>query len=251
MPIRVSCPCGRQLNVSDEVSGKLIRCPECSGTVRVPVVKQATVQKRKAGRHESSAPTRREVRPKKPKSKQASYLPEADPYDDLSDPYEYASQTRPKQKVRQNSAIAIRKIIWLIYREKLRQLPYIQMFHSLSFRHMHLAERTRGLSGAEVVAIGFDTGILDGQGFRIRPDRIEIIGDIAWIRDSRTDILRMKMVREDDGWKVSLVELYSQLDRIMATQISGDRELYALQHLDVAKYMGPATESLFTPPAVD
>ena len=37
----------------------------------------------------------------------------------------------------------------------------------------------------------------------------------------------------------------------MATHISNDRELYVLQHLDVAKYIGPATESLFRPPSID
>ena len=36
MPIAVSCNCGRDLNLRDELAGKTIRCPNCSGTVQVP-----------------------------------------------------------------------------------------------------------------------------------------------------------------------------------------------------------------------
>lgn len=84
MPIRLSCPCGRQRNIGDDGSCKVIRCPECSGAIRVSVVKQASGQKRQPTRHESNATLQREVRPKKPKNKPVDYLREADPYDDLS-----------------------------------------------------------------------------------------------------------------------------------------------------------------------
>lgn len=36
MAIRVSCSCGRQLNLAEELQGKNIRCPECAGVIVVP-----------------------------------------------------------------------------------------------------------------------------------------------------------------------------------------------------------------------
>ena len=37
MAIRVSCTCGRTLNLADELRGKKVRCPECSAAITVPV----------------------------------------------------------------------------------------------------------------------------------------------------------------------------------------------------------------------
>ena len=37
MAIRVSCPCGRTLNLADELRGKKVRCPECSAAITVPM----------------------------------------------------------------------------------------------------------------------------------------------------------------------------------------------------------------------
>ena len=34
--IAIECACGRKLKVKDEHTGKRIRCPECSGPVKVP-----------------------------------------------------------------------------------------------------------------------------------------------------------------------------------------------------------------------
>lgn len=36
MSILIKCTCGRALNLRDELAGKLIRCPACSGSVRLP-----------------------------------------------------------------------------------------------------------------------------------------------------------------------------------------------------------------------
>jgi hypothetical protein len=36
MPIRVSCSCGKPLQVPDAAAGKAVKCPACSATVRIP-----------------------------------------------------------------------------------------------------------------------------------------------------------------------------------------------------------------------
>ena len=36
MPIRVSCQCGKALNVKDEMAGKAVKCPGCGQVIRVP-----------------------------------------------------------------------------------------------------------------------------------------------------------------------------------------------------------------------
>lgn len=36
MPIALTCPCGRKLNLDDSLAGRHIRCPSCTGTLRVP-----------------------------------------------------------------------------------------------------------------------------------------------------------------------------------------------------------------------
>lgn len=36
MPIALSCPCGRALNVKDALAGKRIRCPACQDILTVP-----------------------------------------------------------------------------------------------------------------------------------------------------------------------------------------------------------------------
>ncbi|MCA9010417.1 MAG: prolyl oligopeptidase family serine peptidase [Planctomycetaceae bacterium] len=37
MAVRVSCPCGRTLNLADILRGKKVRCPECSAAITVPM----------------------------------------------------------------------------------------------------------------------------------------------------------------------------------------------------------------------
>lgn len=36
MPIRVSCQCGKALNVKDAMAGKAVKCPGCGNVIRVP-----------------------------------------------------------------------------------------------------------------------------------------------------------------------------------------------------------------------
>ncbi len=36
MPVRIKCPCGKLLNVKDELRGKQIKCPGCGKVLRVP-----------------------------------------------------------------------------------------------------------------------------------------------------------------------------------------------------------------------
>jgi hypothetical protein len=42
MPISLSCDCGRDLRVKDELAGRKIRCPACSGVLAVPRPQPAT-----------------------------------------------------------------------------------------------------------------------------------------------------------------------------------------------------------------
>ena len=41
MPIELTCPCGRELVLRDELAGKLIRCPECQAELTVPAAPSA------------------------------------------------------------------------------------------------------------------------------------------------------------------------------------------------------------------
>ena len=44
MPLQLSCPtCGKNMNVADELQGKMVRCPGCQGTLPVRVPTQAPV----------------------------------------------------------------------------------------------------------------------------------------------------------------------------------------------------------------
>ena len=36
MPVRIKCPCGKLLNVKDELRGKQVKCPGCGKVLRVP-----------------------------------------------------------------------------------------------------------------------------------------------------------------------------------------------------------------------
>ncbi len=36
MPIALACPCGKNLNVKEELSGKRVKCPGCGGVLAVP-----------------------------------------------------------------------------------------------------------------------------------------------------------------------------------------------------------------------
>ncbi|HEY7426162.1 MAG TPA: hypothetical protein VH682_18170 [Gemmataceae bacterium] len=42
MPIALSCPCGRALNIKDEFAGRKIRCPECKSVLAVPAAEKET-----------------------------------------------------------------------------------------------------------------------------------------------------------------------------------------------------------------
>lgn len=81
MPIELTCSCARVLNLRDELAGKTVRCPKCSGTLKVPlpaveVVEEvaegppprAAAQKRR-GEIDLAPPIRTPERPKEPKKK--------------------------------------------------------------------------------------------------------------------------------------------------------------------------------------
>lgn len=36
MPLRVSCPCGQNLNIPDHLAGKVVKCPKCQKGIKVP-----------------------------------------------------------------------------------------------------------------------------------------------------------------------------------------------------------------------
>jgi hypothetical protein len=40
MPIALSCPCGRALNIKDEFAGRKIRCPACKSVLAVPAAEK-------------------------------------------------------------------------------------------------------------------------------------------------------------------------------------------------------------------
>ena len=44
MAIKVTCSCGRVLNVKDELAGKKGRCPSCGNVLQVPTLEEAAVE---------------------------------------------------------------------------------------------------------------------------------------------------------------------------------------------------------------
>lgn len=44
MAIRVTCSCGRELNVKDELAGKKGKCPQCGRVIQVPTLEEIAVQ---------------------------------------------------------------------------------------------------------------------------------------------------------------------------------------------------------------
>lgn len=134
-------------------------------------------------------------------------------------------------------------------RATLSKLPYTQMFYALDFRHGGGAVHVSGMSGREVIAYAFEAHYMDGAGFRLKPDRIEIRGDTAFVFDNQAgDFLNMKMVRENGEWKINLVHMYRQVEKVVEAEISGDRENYVLDRLASLHWAGPADERLFRLP---
>lgn len=92
MPIAISCTCGRDLTLRDELAGKLIRCPACAGTLQVPVPAEEVVEDVVAGppplpRSQKKdrdlplePPVRRPDRPKEPRKKKKKKSVYADYY---------------------------------------------------------------------------------------------------------------------------------------------------------------------------
>ena len=63
MAVRVSCSCGRTLNLADTLRGKKIRCPDCSAVVTVPVAEShAAPNGRDSSPQQSPGPPRRATR---------------------------------------------------------------------------------------------------------------------------------------------------------------------------------------------
>ncbi|MEZ6032840.1 MAG: DUF1559 domain-containing protein [Planctomycetaceae bacterium] len=62
MAIRVSCPCGRTLNLADELRGKKVRCPECSAAITVPITAANPLPTRAEPRSPQSPDTPRRTR---------------------------------------------------------------------------------------------------------------------------------------------------------------------------------------------
>lgn len=62
MAIRVSCPCGRTLNLADELRGKKVRCPECSEAITVPMTASNPLPTRGESRSSLSSDTPRRAR---------------------------------------------------------------------------------------------------------------------------------------------------------------------------------------------
>src|SRR5437762_7916125 len=44
MPIELTCSCGRELYLRDELGGLTIRCPACAGMLQVPVAEEEIVE---------------------------------------------------------------------------------------------------------------------------------------------------------------------------------------------------------------
>src|SRR2546425_887692 len=44
MPIELTCSCGRELYLRDELAGLTIRCPACAGMLQVPVADEEIVE---------------------------------------------------------------------------------------------------------------------------------------------------------------------------------------------------------------
>jgi hypothetical protein len=82
MPIEISCKCGRTLNLRDELGGKTIRCPKCTGMLKVPLPvsevveeivegppRQAVASGKRRGEIDLAPPPRRPEPPKESKKK--------------------------------------------------------------------------------------------------------------------------------------------------------------------------------------
>jgi dienelactone hydrolase len=63
MAIRVSCVCGRNLNLADTLRGKKVRCPECSAAIVVPVSESIPLSPLGKSRSQQSTEIPRRARP--------------------------------------------------------------------------------------------------------------------------------------------------------------------------------------------
>ena len=82
MAIRVSCPCGRTLNLADELRGKKVRCPACSAAITVPMTASNPLPTRGESRSSQSPDTPRRPRQLNEDSRQphsGAKRPEAKP----------------------------------------------------------------------------------------------------------------------------------------------------------------------------
>jgi hypothetical protein len=94
MPIRVECDCGRAMTVRDELAGKLVKCPECKETLRVP-----------ADDDEDEAPRRRSQAVRRRRDEEDDYEDDrparrrraAGRYDDEDD-YDEDDYDRPRRR---------------------------------------------------------------------------------------------------------------------------------------------------------
>ncbi len=75
MPIRISCPCGKTLNVRDELAGKAVKCPGCGKTLKVAA----------AAKSGAAAPTKSAPASKSTPAKKAAPSPGPSPSDGLGD----------------------------------------------------------------------------------------------------------------------------------------------------------------------
>src|SRR5262245_54237271 len=44
MPITLSCTCGKALKLKDELAGRRVRCPACSGVLTVPAAEEEIIE---------------------------------------------------------------------------------------------------------------------------------------------------------------------------------------------------------------
>lgn len=91
MPIEVTCTCGRELNLRDELAGKVVRCPACAGSVQVPVAVEEVVEDVAAG-------------PPPPRSLRASAIAKPGDEPDVAPPAPRRSEyEKPKKKKKKKS----------------------------------------------------------------------------------------------------------------------------------------------------
>ena len=82
MAIRVSCVCGRNLNLADTLRGKKVRCPECSAAIVVPVSESIPLSPRGKSQSQQNTDIPRRARPLNDDSRQPASRkkpPEATP----------------------------------------------------------------------------------------------------------------------------------------------------------------------------